>query len=99
MTVEITDDEFIVDLRDNPDQDPGPNNASRDGAVIAAQINFMNLTGRPGLRERGPLSAADGAHALRLGVRPEATGCVRDVLRAQDPVVRPDLALPGAAPG
>src|SRR6266849_175658 len=28
-TVEITDDEFIVDLRDNPDQDPGPNNASR----------------------------------------------------------------------
>jgi N-methylhydantoinase B len=27
VTVEITDDEFIVDLRDNPDQDPGPNNA------------------------------------------------------------------------
>ena len=44
-TVEITDHEFIVDLRDNPDQDPGPNNASRDGSIIAAQMVFMNITG------------------------------------------------------
>ena len=44
-TVEITDDQFIVDLRDNPDQDAGPNNASRDGTVIAAQMVFMNITG------------------------------------------------------
>ena len=44
-TVEITDEEFVVDLRDNPDQDPGPNNASRDGTTIAAQMVFMNVTG------------------------------------------------------
>lgn len=44
-TIEIRDDEFIVDLRDNPDQDPGPNNASRDGTIIAAQMVFMNITG------------------------------------------------------
>jgi N-methylhydantoinase B len=44
-TVEITDDAFVVDLRDNPDQDPGPNNASRDGTIIAAQMVFMNITG------------------------------------------------------
>jgi N-methylhydantoinase B len=44
-TVEITDSELVVDLRDNPDQDPGPNNASRDGTTIAAQMLFMNLTG------------------------------------------------------
>jgi len=44
-TVEIGDDELIVDLRDNPDQDPGPNNASRDGTMIAAQMVFMNITG------------------------------------------------------
>jgi N-methylhydantoinase B len=44
-TIEISDDEFVVDLRDNPDQDPGPNNASRDGTVIAAQMVFMNITG------------------------------------------------------
>jgi N-methylhydantoinase B len=44
-TVEISDDAFVVDLRDNPDQDPGPNNASRDGTTIAAQMVFMNITG------------------------------------------------------
>lgn len=43
VTVEITDDAFVVDLRDNPDQDPGPNNACRDGAMIAAQMVFKNL--------------------------------------------------------
>jgi N-methylhydantoinase B len=45
VTVEITDTEFIVDLSDNPDQDPGPNNASRDGTMVAAQMIFMNITG------------------------------------------------------
>jgi N-methylhydantoinase B len=44
-TIEITDDEFIVDLRENPDQDNGPSNASRDGAMISAQMVFMNATG------------------------------------------------------
>jgi N-methylhydantoinase B len=45
VTVDITDTAFIVDLRDNPDQDPGPNNASRDGTMVAAQMIFMNITG------------------------------------------------------
>jgi N-methylhydantoinase B len=45
VTVEITDEEFVVDLRENPDQDDGPNNASRDGSVVAAQMVFMNITG------------------------------------------------------
>jgi N-methylhydantoinase B len=45
VTVEISEDEFVVDLRDNPDQDPGPNNASRDGTMVAAQMIFMNITG------------------------------------------------------
>jgi N-methylhydantoinase B len=44
VTVEITDTEFLVDLRDNPDQDAGPNNASRDGSLVAAQMVFMNIT-------------------------------------------------------
>ncbi len=43
VTVEISDDAFVVDLRDNPDQDTGPNNACRDGAMIAAQMVFKNL--------------------------------------------------------
>jgi N-methylhydantoinase B len=45
VTVEITDDEFIVNLRENPDQDVGPNNASKDGSMVAAQMVFMNITG------------------------------------------------------
>jgi len=41
----ISEDEFVVDLSDNPDQDSGPNNASRDGTMVAAQMIFMNITG------------------------------------------------------
>ena len=44
VTVEITDDAFVVDLTDNPDQDTGPNNACRDGSMIAAQMVFKNIT-------------------------------------------------------
>lgn len=44
VTVEISDDEFIVDLRENPDQDKGPFNMSRDDAVMAAQMIFKAVT-------------------------------------------------------
>jgi len=44
VKVTISDTEFIVDLRDNPDQDVGPTNTSRDGAIICAQIIFKSLT-------------------------------------------------------
>src|SRR3954451_13285854 len=43
--VEISDDAFVVDVRDNPDQDEGPNNGSRDGVMISAQMVCMNVTG------------------------------------------------------
>ena len=52
VTVEIKDDEFIVDLRDNPDQDSGPNNACADGSMIAAQMVFKSIT--------DPYSVANG---------------------------------------
>jgi N-methylhydantoinase B len=52
-TVEITDTDFVVDLRDNPEQDAGPNNASRDGTMIAAQMVFMNLTDASGAANAG----------------------------------------------
>src|SRR5262249_50536837 len=47
-----------------PDQDAGPNNVSRDGAVIAAQIVFMNLT--------EPHASANAGHfrPLRVLTRP-----------------------------
>lgn len=44
VTVEITDDEFIIDLRDNPDQDSGPFNMSADEAIVACQMAFKNIT-------------------------------------------------------
>lgn len=44
VSVTITDDEFLVDLRDNPDQDKGPTNTSRDGTMICAQMVFKSLT-------------------------------------------------------
>jgi N-methylhydantoinase B len=44
VKVTITDDEFLVDLRDNPDQDNGPTNTSRDGTMVCAQMVFKSLT-------------------------------------------------------
>ncbi len=44
VKVSITDDEFIVDLQDNPDQDAGPTNTSRDGTIVCAQMVFKSLT-------------------------------------------------------
>ncbi len=43
VTVTITDDEFIVDLRDNPDQDKGPFNMSADDTIVACQMAFKNI--------------------------------------------------------
>ena len=44
VKVTISDDAFVVDLRDNPDQDKGPNNTSFDGTVVCAQMVFKSLT-------------------------------------------------------
>jgi N-methylhydantoinase B len=52
-TIEITDEAFMIDLRDNPDQDPGPNNASGDGSLIAAQMIFLNITDAGGFANAG----------------------------------------------
>lgn len=44
VKITITDTEFTVDLRDNPDQSPNPVNTSRDGVMVAAQMIFKSLT-------------------------------------------------------
>jgi N-methylhydantoinase B len=43
-TIDITEDAFVVDLRDAPEQRLDPLNMSRDGAVIAAQLIFKAAT-------------------------------------------------------
>jgi N-methylhydantoinase B len=44
VKITISDTEFIVDLRDNPPQDTGPTNTSRDGVMVCAQMIFKSLT-------------------------------------------------------
>lgn len=51
--VEITDREFIVDLRDNPPQDGGPNNCSRDDCFGALQMIFKNIAAPYGVANGG----------------------------------------------
>jgi N-methylhydantoinase B len=42
--IDITEDAFVVDLRNAPEQRQDPLNTSRDGAVIAAQLIFKAAT-------------------------------------------------------
>lgn len=44
VKITISETEFLVDLRDNPDQDEGPTNTSRDGVMVCAQMIFKSLT-------------------------------------------------------
>lgn len=44
IKITISEDELIVDLRDNPDQDPACTNTSREGTVVCAQMIFKSLT-------------------------------------------------------
>jgi len=53
VSVEITGDAFVVDLRNNPDQDRGAANVSRDGAVIAAQMALTTVAGIRGSANSG----------------------------------------------
>jgi N-methylhydantoinase B len=63
-TVEISADEFRVDLRENPPQHAGSANVSRDGSVIAAQMALVTVAGIRG-------SANSGHYApLRVLTRP-----------------------------
>ena len=42
-TITITDEKFIVDLSDNP-HDPGPNNLSREAALLSAQLLVKTIS-------------------------------------------------------
>jgi N-methylhydantoinase B len=53
VTIKITDDKFIVDLYDNPDQVNTPNNATRDGILICAQLAMITLSDVEGIANGG----------------------------------------------
>lgn len=44
VKVTISDTEFVIDLRDNPDQDAGPSNAGYDDTFVSMQVIFKALT-------------------------------------------------------
>jgi N-methylhydantoinase B len=44
VKVTISATEFVIDLRDNPEQDAGPSNAGRDDTLVSMQVIFKALT-------------------------------------------------------
>ena len=82
VAIEIADDEIVVDLRANPDQDAGPNNLSRDGAVIASQIMTMNLVDPHGSANAGhfrPLTVLTRPGSVFDAAPPAACGIYYEV--------------------
>lgn len=52
-TVEIADGGLRIDLRENPDQDAGPNNCSLDGTMLVAQMVLKSVTDTDGVCNGG----------------------------------------------
>lgn len=92
VTVEIRDDEFIVDLRDNPDQDKGPFNMSRDEAVVSCQIAFKGVTSPARVANGGtfrPLRVLTRHGSIFDPVHPAAMGIYYELtIRLEDLIVR-----------
>ncbi len=90
VTVEITDKEFIIDLRDNPDQDKGPFNMSRDDAIVACQMAFKGVTSPTRLANGGtfrplkvltrPGSVFDPTYPAAMGIYYELTVRLHDLV-------------------
>lgn len=90
VTVEVTNDEFIIDLRDNPDQDAGPFNMSSDEAIVACQMAFKGITSPEKIANGGtfrPLkvllrkgSIFDPAYPAAMGIYYELTIRLHDLI-------------------
>jgi N-methylhydantoinase B len=92
VTVELRDDAFVVDLRDNPDQDSGPNNVSREGATIAAEMALLNLVGVQAAANAGhlrPLRVLTRPGSVFDPLPPAASGLYYEVrIRLYDLILR-----------
>jgi N-methylhydantoinase B len=53
VAVEIGEDVFTVDLRDNPDQSAGSYNLGRDASMVSTQMIFKNVTDPNGVANSG----------------------------------------------
>jgi N-methylhydantoinase B len=92
VAVEIRDDEFIVDLRECPDQDRGPFNMSRDEAVTACQIAFKGVTSPERVANGGtfrPLKVLTRHGSIFDPIFPAAQGIYYELtIRLEDVIVR-----------
>jgi N-methylhydantoinase B len=92
VTVELAPGGMTVDLRDNPDQDRGPANVSRDGATIAAQMALMNLVGAGAAANAGhfrPLTVLTRPGSVFDPLEPAAMGVYYEVrVRLYDLILR-----------
>ena len=92
VTVEIRDDEFIIDLSDSPDQDKGPFNMSRDEAVTACQMAFKGVTSPERIANGGtfrPLKVIPRSGSVFDPIFPAAQGIYYEItIRLHDLIVR-----------
>jgi len=92
VTIEITDDEFIIDLSDNPDQDSGPFNSSRDGTLTICQLAFKGVTSADKMSNSGtfrPLKVKTRPGSVFDPVHPSAQGIYYELtVRLSDLIVR-----------
>ncbi len=90
VSVEITGDEFIIDLRDNPAQDKGPFNMSRDDAIVACQMAFKGVTNPTRMANGGtfrplkvltsPGTVFDPTYPAAMGIYYELTVRLHDLV-------------------
>ncbi|HVN53197.1 MAG TPA: hydantoinase B/oxoprolinase family protein [Anaerolineaceae bacterium] len=92
VVVEITNNEFIVDLSGNPDQDNGPFNMSRDEAVTACQMAFKGVTSPERIANGGtfrPLKVITRRGSVFDPIYPAAQGIYYEItIRVHDLIVR-----------
>lgn len=77
VAVTVSEDEFIVDLRDNPPQDPGPINATMHSTLVSAQAVFKGLVAPQHWANAGsfrPLRLLTTPGTLFHAQRPAAVG-------------------------
>lgn len=92
VVVDIRDDEFIIDLRENPDQDKGPFNMSRDEAVTACQMAFKGIASPERMANGGtfrPLKVLTRHGSVFDPIYPAAQGIYYELtIRLHDLIVR-----------
>lgn len=92
VDIEITANEFIIDLSGNPDQDKGSFNSSRDGAVTICQLAFKGITSAEKIANSGtfrPLKVITRPGSVFDPIHPAAQGIYYEIMiRMSDLIIR-----------